>query len=205
MSTQIPNVTLQTAVMMQVKDFASSNTPFSVHDITRTIRKKVYNNELEIPEVTVTGTSYRFDIPHAKVKELFNELWQNGIFDPDFTLNRSFNGTYFEYSPTSTVGSTNVPLPSSVIQPSTTLAPSKVITPTFNTGNSVTKNRIKNYLERCDKRGFNPTLKNVQSAIKRGNKSTGWTCEMISKLIDDELPYIIFQNSTVYQSLVLPK
>src|ERR1035441_7849921 len=98
---QVPSVTLQSAVLMQVKAFAQNNTPFSVHDITRTIRQKTSQGELEIPEVEVQGASFRFDIPHPKVKALFDELWTSGVFDPDFSLSRKFNGMYFEYTPTS--------------------------------------------------------------------------------------------------------
>ena len=99
MCNQVQSVTLQTAVLMQVKEFAQTNTPFSVHDITRTIRTKAAQGELEIPEVEVQGASFRFDIPHPKVKGIFEEMWKTGVFDPDFTLSRQFNGMYWLYTP----------------------------------------------------------------------------------------------------------
>src|SRR6185503_4576118 len=102
------SVTLQTAVLKTVKDLASQNTTFSVHDITRKVRDQVNTGALEIPETKVQGTN-RFDIQHVKVKSLFDELWRNGVFDPDFSLTRNFNGTYFEYTP-----STNSPYQAAV-------------------------------------------------------------------------------------------
>ena len=99
MCKQVQSVTLQTAIFMQAKEFAASNVPFSVHDITRILRVKTAQGELEIPEVEVSGASFRFDIPHAKVKALFDELDRTSAFDADFTTTRTFNGMYFEYTP----------------------------------------------------------------------------------------------------------
>ena len=93
MCKQVQSVTLQTAIFMQAKEFAASNVPFSVHDITRILRVKTAQGELEIPEVEVSGASFRFDIPHAKVKALFDELDRTSAFDADFTTTRTFNGT----------------------------------------------------------------------------------------------------------------
>lgn len=181
-------VTLQTAVLMQVKEFATNNQKFSVHDITRTVRQKANNGELEIPEVEVAGASFRFDIPHAKVKALFDELWRTGVFDPDFTLNRNFTGMFFEYTP-APVSSAN-----SVSAPSFTVAQPSVNAPATS-GTKVNKSqvteRIKKYLTNCINRNFRPTLKQVQSAIKRGSESTGWSCGDIEDIISSDLGYNI--------------
>lgn len=181
-NTSLQSVTLQTAVLMQVKEFAAANQTFSVHDITRTVRDKVNNALLEIPEVEVSGASFRFDIPHAKVKALFEELWRTGIFNPDFTLGRKFNGQYFEYTPTSNSGAPDVTpsVPSYTVSPSTTTAaPSTSVS---NDGS--VKSRVQQYLTNCAKRNFRPTLKNVQSAIKRGDMSTGWSCDSLKTVIE---------------------
>jgi hypothetical protein len=60
MCNQVQSVTLQTAVLMTVKEFAQNSQTFSVHDITRTIRSKAAQGDLEIPEVEVAGASFRF-------------------------------------------------------------------------------------------------------------------------------------------------
>lgn len=44
------------------------------------------------------------------------------------------------------------------------------------------KARISKYLANCINKNFRPTLKQVQSAIKR-DVSTGWTCEQIKDYI----------------------
>ena len=107
----VPSVTLQSAVLLQVKEFVKNKQTFSVHDITRNIRSKASSGDLEIPETEVSGTSFKNDIPHAKVKNIFDNLWQTGVFDSEFTLSRLFNGTYFEYTPTLVNQMTPTPTP----------------------------------------------------------------------------------------------
>jgi hypothetical protein len=182
------SVTLQTAVLMQVKEFAQNNQTFSVHDITRTIRSKVRQGDLEIPEAEVAGASFRFDIPHAKVKALFLEMWNSGVFDPDFALNRLFNqgGGYFEYTPTLTGGTYTQP--AQVATAPVATAPANVaVAPTAVAAtpvpDSVVQDRINVYLNNCEAKNFRPTLKQVQSAIKR-DVSTGWTCTQIQDYVE---------------------
>ena len=187
MNTQIQSVTLQTAVLMQVKEFAQNDKTFSVHDITRCVRQKVNDGELEIPEVEVTGASFRFDIAHAKVKALFDELWRTGVFDPDFSLNRNFNGMYFEYTPSPVSGGAYAQIGGAFSQISTTV-PSTSPTVTnpvqTNVNDSATvEPRVKHYLANCAARNFRPTLKQVQSAIKRGDVSTGWSCGDLKEMV----------------------
>jgi hypothetical protein len=179
MSNQLQTVTLQTAVLMQVKEFANNNKSFSVHDITREVRSKVNQGVLEIPEVEVAGASFRFDIPHSKVKALFDELWRTGVFAPDFSLNRQFNGTYFEYTP-SVVAVANPP---SAPTPSFTVSQPPVQAPAASASAKTVQDRIQIYLDNCSARSFQPTLKQVQSAIKR-DVSTGWSCEQIQDYVE---------------------
>lgn len=181
MSNQLQTVTLQTAVLMQVKEFANNNKAFSVHDITREVRSKVNQGVLEIPEVEVAGASFRFDIPHAKVKALFDELWRTGVFDPDFSLNRNFNGTYFEYTPSPVASvAPAIPTPTfTVSQPPVTPPASAVAV----SSDKTVQDRIQIYLNNCESRSFQPTLKQVQSAIKR-DVSTGWSCEQIQDYVE---------------------
>jgi len=193
----VPSVTLQTAVLMQTKEFASQNKQFSVHDITRAVRSKVSGGNLEIPEVEVSGASFRFDIPHAKVKAIFDELWRTGVFDTDFSLSRNFNGTYFEYTPTlvatspiyQPVAATPVsqPVPSNIIQ-----FPTPPVATATKVSDSVVQDRIASYLDNCESKGFHPTLKQVQSAIKR-DVSTGWSCEKIQDYVEG-LGYTVVAN-----------
>ena len=184
----VPSVTLKEAIVLQVKEFATNNESFSVYDITRSIRGKAYNGALEIPEVEVAGASFRFDIPHSTVKAIFIDLFQNNSFEPAITVTRNFTGMYFQYSAT-----VNQPATNGGTTVSTTAAPS-VVTPPSPTAsspklpnNSNVRDRIKLYLTNCANRGFNPTIKQVQSAIKRSNVSTGWSRSDIARVIDVEL------------------
>ena len=198
MCNQIKSVTLQTAIFMQAKEFATNNSPFSVHDITRSIREKTAQGELEIPEVEVSGVSFRFDISHAKVKALFDELYRTSAFDADFTLTRNFNGMYFEYTPQliGSVSTTPAPIPAPVganvpvptlIVPATTIA-------SLPTGISATNSdRIKLYLTNCITRNFRPTLRKVQSAIKRNDAIPIPSCEELKDYITS-LGYSIVED-----------
>jgi hypothetical protein len=191
----VPSVTLQTAVLMQVSEFAKNSQPFSVHDVTVAVRSKASQGELEIPEVEVAGASFRFDIPHSKVKGIFDELWRTGVFDPSFTLNRNFNGMYFEYTP-SLNSITAVPPPAAPV----TAAPSvQVANPPYPytatnslVPDAVVRDRIQTYLKNCATRNFRPTLKQIQSAIKR-DVSTGWSCEKIQDYVEN-LGYNVVAN-----------
>jgi hypothetical protein len=205
MNNQLQSVTLQTAVLMQVKEFANANKPFSVHDITREIRHKVNQGLLEVPEVEVYGASFRFDIPHIKVKALFDELWRNGVFDPDFSLNRSFvSGMYFQYTP-SPVAKSSTPAPSFAIT-----APTIIRQPAATTTNtsvppymSVTNAKgVQLYLNNCIKKNFCPTLKQIQSAIKR-DQIPGQTCNELKSYVETLGYTVVNDPDAISQSQVL--
>jgi len=196
----VPSITLQTAVLMQVKEFAQNNQSFSVHDITRVIRSKVQSGELEIPEVEVSGSSFRFDIPHVKVKALVDELWRTGMFDSDLSLNRTFNGRYFDYTTTvnvsnnSSIASTtsNIPSVANALNSQVPVSPAQTPYPSVPVSNTSVRpakqgvnnvvDNINKYLVHCNQKQMNPTLKKVQSAIKRKH-SSGWTCAEILNIV----------------------
>ena len=194
MCKQVPSVTLQTAVLTTVKGFARDNTPFSVHDITTAIRSKTAQGELEIPEVEISGASFRFDVQHSKVKSLFDELWRTGVFDPDFTLNRQFNGMYFLYTPAAGNGgayvggvsvSPQAALSAGVpaAQAPVATAPAAATSPVSGAISPDVAVRVTKYLAGCVLRSFRPSLKQVQSAIKRGECSTGYGCDVLKTFI----------------------
>lgn len=194
---QVPSVTLQSAVLLAVKDFANQGKPFSIFDITQSIRTKCNNGELEIPEVEMTGGgNYRFQVEHTKVKALFLELRDTGVFDPDFSLTESFNqqGRYRTYEPVA-LGNLAAPLPPQAPQASATTSspaptpsiPVAFVSPTSTSGfvtfTTDVAYRVTTYLANCKARNFRPTLRHVQSAIKRGEKSTGYSVEALRDFI----------------------
>lgn len=197
MSTTTSPITLQDAILTQVQEFANDNKSFSIHDITTTLRRKTANGELEIPEVETSHHSFKFEIQHVKVKSIFENLWQTGGFDHVLTLNRQFNGTYFEYTATLINNSpaqaqpanvTANPVAGCVVTPAVFVSHKVTTAPPIN--DDSVKSRIRTYLNNCVTRNFRPTLKQVQSAIKR-TSSTGWTCEKIGEFIEQDLGYTI--------------
>jgi hypothetical protein len=185
----VPSVTLQTAVLLAVKDFAQASKTFSIFELTQAIRTKCNNGQLEIPEVEVSGGGqYRFQIEHTKVKALFLELRDTGVFDPDFSLSEAFNqgGGYRTYTP-SPIGTTTVGAPTSATPTSVPVLTANAPTATNANGSvsfdSDVQARIKNYLNNCRNRQFRPSLRHVQSAIKRGDHMTGLTVEALKDFI----------------------
>jgi hypothetical protein len=194
MCNQVQSVTLQTAVLLQVKEFASTGQSFSVHNITRTIRNKTAQGELEIPEVEVSGAFFRFDIQHAKVKALFDELWRTGVFDPDFSLSRQFNGTYFLYTPSPVSGGAPAGVSVAPQAPLTAGVPTPVA-PTIPTASGPISAdiaaRVSTYLTNCANRNFRPTLRQVQSAIKRNDPFPIPFCGELKDYIENSLGYSV--------------
>jgi hypothetical protein len=217
----VQTVTLQTAILQQVQEFANHLTVFSVHDITVAIRKKTTSGELEIPEVEVQGASFRFDIPHAKVKALFDELYRTGVFDPNYRLLRAFNGMYFEYTPQqltpapSTTPASTTPVQSPVsagfaMGGTTSPAPSPASTPSFTPATNpyltISPNdamRVQLYLSNCAKKNFRPILKGVQSAIKRNDIPCSCSCSELKSYISTLGYKIVDDPEAVSKSQVI--
>jgi hypothetical protein len=166
---------------MQVLEFAKANAKFSIHDIKAALRSKVANQELEIPETEVCGTSYKFEVTHVAVKTLFLDLLRTNGFGAEYVFSRKFNGMYFEYtpSPVNVVNDNNaptIPVPQAPAQPS-------VSNPTSTIADPMIQNRIATYLSHCKSRNFRPSLKQVQSAIKRSDSGTGISCDEIQTYV----------------------
>lgn len=94
-------VTLQTAVIMVVKDFVNDDKSFSIHDITVGIRERCNKGLLEISEIETSDpfASFRFNVEHSVVRSLFNEMWDRGVFSGQTPiLDHRHNGRYWEFS-----------------------------------------------------------------------------------------------------------
>jgi hypothetical protein len=207
MCQQVQTVTLQTAILKQVAKFADNNSVFSVHDITIAIRNKAASGELEIPEVEVQGASFRFDIPHSKVKALFDELYHTGVFDTNYRLDRSFNGTYYEYTPTglnsnSTPAVAPSPTTASPTPAAPATAPATAPAGTISTSNVA---RIGLYLSNCATRQFQPTLRQVQSAIKRNDFIPIPSCEELKQYITSLGYTIVYAPDSLSHAQVVTK
>jgi hypothetical protein len=216
------SITLRTAITLSVLDLVSKNTKISTHDITRHLRDKVNKKEWEIPEIksSTSQDAHLYDVKHAVVKSNFVDMVSNGNFSQKFDVKRKSNGLYFEYefSPvTITSFVSNAPkivpmqslssLISSLngisVAPSSRVKPNKTITnpvPANTSGNSCHHlvGRIQTYLTnfKSNKIGLFPSVKQVQGAIKRGNKSTGVKCDELLTIISGKLGYSITKGNT---------
>lgn len=189
------SITLQAAIILAVTEFANQGKEFSTHDITNNIRGKVNTGVLEIPEVeSLSGIdAHRFDVKHAQVKSTFRNLYDNGTFDADYSTNRTFNGLFFTYKFQPTQITSNVPV-APLSTPVTVTATSPLSL--FGSGVNRYISRIQNYIVNCSSRKMSPSIKQVQSAIKRGNKSTGVSSQELIKIIQSNLGYTVQIGST---------
>ena len=180
---------------------------FSVHDITRTIREKTASGEWDIPDAMVTGAPFKYDISHDKVRTLFNEMWDAQLFLCPCPLSRKFNGMFNEYFVSRDFCRDPAIQPELVDQPEPADAPEQPHTECVSythTGDKCTvktdanivphfsmlsddgcckqkdpvAQRIDTYISNCHKRKTYPTIKQIQSAIKR-RCGSGWTCKRI--------------------------
>lgn len=200
-----PSVNLQTAVLMQVQEFVNAGQSFSRYDITKALRQKCSDGTLEIPELEIVnpGASYRYDIRKQAVDDVFEQLWRNCLANglPALQVNYDRNLGYriFSVDPNAVpatptpVAATFAPVPPSYVS----TPPTAVVTLPPVNPNQITsipasalvpltdaeiKRRVTLYLDHCQSIGTTPTLKQIQSAIKRGNKSTGLSYREIANV-----------------------
>lgn len=204
-------MTLDEAIKNQIIEFGNNNKTFSVHDITSELRRKTANGDIEIPEVQVDKYSFKFEISHAKVKNIFDYGWTSGEYNKYFTLNRNFNRVYYEYTATvinnpsnsNDTTSSNVNSNNSAVATNSPTNNSNIISNIksnnqFNV-DDIIKNNIKNYII---KHNNSPTIKEIQSAIKRKNYLV-WTCEQIKAYVEQTLNYKTSGNSNHYSKYVV--
>jgi hypothetical protein len=201
-NTNVPSVNLQTAVLMQVQEFVNSGQAFSRYDITKALRLKCNDGLLEIPEVeNVNPGSIRYDIRKASVDAIFDQLWQNCLANglPPLRYDFNQNTGYRIFSVDVTAGpvptQTPTPVPTSPVptpsngyvsapaQASTVPTVASVRAAITSLTDSEIRRRVTLYMDASQKVGRKPTLKQIQSAIKRGNKSTGLSYREIANVV----------------------
>ena len=187
-TSNIPSVSLQTAVLMQIQEFVNSGQEFSRYDITKALRQKCNDGLLEIPEVEdVNGGNVRYDIRKDAVDNIFEQLWNNGLPNGLPPLTWKWNRVLGYRVFSADVASVSVvPTPTAV--PTMTQTPSVPVIPPSHPSNMVTtlsdaeiRRRVQLYMQRCSTLGVTPTLKQIQSAIKR-NRSTGLSYREIANV-----------------------
>lgn len=78
-------ISTTTAILLAINTFGDS--PFSIYDITKTIRKNVGDGEYEL--------RYDFDVEHDNIKDYFTELVDEGLLDGYYVKYNS--GGYREF------------------------------------------------------------------------------------------------------------
>lgn len=195
-----PSVNLQTAVLMQVQEFVNSGQAFSRYDITKALRQKCNDGLLDIPEIEDTnpGVTNRYNVRKQAVDDIFEQLFANclanGLPPLTYTFNQAGGYRVFAADPNAVQA---VPQPATYVsQPSVpspagaytgVVAGTPSITPitpttTVTLSDSELRRRVGLYMDHCGKIGLVPTLKQIQSAIKRGNKSTGLSYREIANV-----------------------
>ncbi len=186
--------TLRELVKGAVEGFLVTDTKFSVHDVTQSIRHLVNSGAVEVPTLKVSGQAFNFEITHEDVKHYFTELYDDSQFSQQLT--RNFNGRYFEYQGINTASPATAMLrnalnalgnASSIAIPaqgkslnfankyaSAAGVVTQVASAAGKLGRTEVVNRVRMYLQNCSRRGVTPTNRQIQSAIKRNGKSTGW-------------------------------
>lgn len=148
-------ITFQTAVMLAVTELLALG-PFSAYEATTLIRARVDNDyDISDADQFMSGTT---DVPHARVRDLIVELFDNGIFNATKSYGNSGGNTYTIYNPVVATTPVSVPV---------TPAPYR----------SPLADSIRTYL---NNKGNTPsTIKQIQSALKL----KGVTCDDIFNLI----------------------
>ena len=193
----IPSVSLQTAVFMQVQEFVNSGQEFSRYDITKALRQKCNDGLLEIPEVEdMNGggnNNIRYDVRKDAVDNIFEQLWNNGLSNglPPLTCqyNRVLGYRVFSVdvgsasavpTPTATPSAVPAPQVAKVVIPG--IPPSRPSNMVTTLSDTEIRRRVQLYMNRCQTLGMTPTLKQIQSAIKR-NRSTGLSRQEIFNVV----------------------
>jgi len=155
-------ISTTTAILLTINEFG--NTPFSIYDITKSIRQNVRDKNYTL--------RYEFDnVEHDMVKDHFMELVDNGLFD-DFYVRSNPNG-YREFSKT-------IPtvIPSSTV-PRKTLDVTTKVQNAMNTTVLPTDVQLKIYTY-LKGRGYSATMKQIQSRLK----GHSYTCQEIKDFLD---------------------
>lgn len=139
--------TLNQAVTDVVQDFVNQAKSFSVHDVTKRVRELVNNFEIDLIGMPASTEGYPCHVDHNAVKNEFNAMFNSGLW----TLQKNWNGSHFVYSKGSPTA-TNVSSPSVSVSPTLSQA---------------LRDHAVNYVKAKLAAGVTPSLKQVQSTLKR--------------------------------------
>lgn len=196
---QTQTQTLEELIQDTVNTFLALGQSFSVYDVTTNIRNLVNSGEVVPVGVAVFGAGQYFIIEHSEVKAIFTDLYQdNGFAEP---LSRTFTGSFYLYSaagavqpvqptvtakvsPLSALGTALSNLGNASLLAVKGIQSRNFTAPVGGLDQGTVISRVRQYLDGCDQRGFTPTARQIQSAIKRNGKSTGWSRSELNSIRD---------------------
>jgi hypothetical protein len=178
--------TLKEAVIAAILEQTAANgAVLSLHQITVFIRERTNTGEWEVLDCVArpNNQNIKFWINHDEVRRIVNDMYANQELDALGFTDRSYNGTYMEYSfgcaPTQPASSTATATTTANAVQSTTVLP-PVVTQT--SGVAVTADvvsKVDSYIKNQKSIQNTPTIKQVQSAVK----VKGITCEDFYKVV----------------------
>jgi hypothetical protein len=192
---------LATAVLVVIDTFRLNSQDFSAWDVTKELRRLTNDGVIDISEAPQTfynGAPSR-DISHANVRDLIHELSSHNLIQ-DFRKEFSGGGGFYVYrfqaaaSKAPVLASFVATVQAPVVSSNTVVA---VATPTRKLSQAVV-DRINSYVNRKQAVGLNPTLKQVQSALKGTQNLT------VSQIADvvSNAGYNLIKASPFYASQV---
>ena len=200
-------LTFATAVLDTLCDFTTLGQDFSAYDVTRSLRQKVNNGEITVLDGTPTTFKGRTttSIPHyttqasngdkiVGVQEIVHDIFKQN----DMTgYTAQDTGNYILYvcdTPAPVVAAPVSPLGSAIGNALTNLTAAASKTPAPAKRSAIGE-AIDNYVfNQCGLKGVAPTLKQIQSAIKRKGQ---YTCQEIR---DEAVAYGLKVKSNVHLS-----
>lgn len=155
-------ISTTTAILLAINEFGDN--PFSIYNITKSIRKSVRDETYEL-------RYYFDDVEHDSVKSYFLELVDSGLLD-DYYVRNNPNG-YREYCKTilNVIPSSTVPRKTLDVTSTVQNAMSTTVLPTD------VQLKIYTYLKG---RGYSATMKQIQSRLK----GHSYTCQEIKDFLD---------------------
>lgn len=182
------NMKLEEAVLVAVKELKGRG-KFSAYDVTTFIRKEANDGKFELPglEAKSNGQGIKYWVNHNDVRSLVDELLNRGELKNLGLINVDFNGTFrvFEFDNSIQAQAQSLFSPGTANPPALTFAPNSLAasmaSPSVKAPPAVSPStlvgRVDNYLKRH--LFENPTLKQVQSAVK----VNGITCEQFKDIV----------------------
>lgn len=97
--------TIDSHILGIIQSLETDTSPFTAHDITRKLRKRINDSELEIlgrayRPLSLNGATIQTqDVDHAEVRDIVHAFFEDGKMNST----RHNNGSYWTYTPTGTV------------------------------------------------------------------------------------------------------